>query len=218
MTMAFENFSIENTSPSRLELLAREVPDQSLDIQRLDSPIVLDLTSNIEFEEVADNQHKLDEQEEGILGTTDGETKETCSDRTVICRNESLEGDIHPVTGVPFERKEIEVNGETVEGVFPQFESVCTVELPGDLHQASNRDQFTHANEKLSETVANDPELSSKFTDEQLEQIENGDRPDGYVWHHAENPGELQLVNREIHDSTGHTGGQAVWGGGSENR
>lgn len=218
MTMAFENFSIENTSPSRLELLTREVPDQSLDIQRLDSPIVLDLTSNIEFEEVADIQHKLDEQEEGILGTTGGETKETCSVRAVICRNESLEGDTHPITGVPFERKEIEVNGETVEGVFPQFKSVCTVELPRDLHQASNRDQFTHANEKLSETVANDHDLRLKFTDEQLEQIKNGDRPDGYVWHHAENPGELQLVNREIHDSTGHTGGQAVWGGGSENR
>lgn len=222
MTTAFENFAIENSVPSsRLELLAKEVPDQSLDIQRLDRPIVLDLKNNQEnivFGEDAENQYTLNDLEEGTQDATNYEAKETVPSRTIICRNESLEGDIHPITGVPFERKEVDVNGEKVEGVFPQFESVCTVELPNELHQASNKEQFSHANEKLREAVASDPELSSTFTDEQLEQIENGDRPDGYVWHHAENPGELQLVNREIHDSTGHTGGQAVWGGGSQNR
>lgn len=138
--------------------------------------------------------------------------------RTIICRNESLEGDCHPITGVPFERKIIEVDNEKIEGVFPQFESTHTVDLPNNLHEASNKDQFDYANNKLRDAVNSDTELSTKFSDEQLEQINNGDRPDGYVWHHTENPGELQLIDKDTHDKTGHTGGQAVWGGGSENR
>lgn len=138
--------------------------------------------------------------------------------RTIICRNESLEGDCHPVTGVPFERKVILVNGEEVEGVFAQFDSACDVHLPEHLQDATNAEQFEYANEQLRQAVEADPELRAKFTDEQLEQIRNGDRPDGYVWHHSENPGELQLVDKETHDKTGHTGGQVVWGGGSANR
>lgn len=219
MTTAFENFSIEKfDTPSRLELLAREVPDKCLDVQQLDRPIVLDQESSMVPAEGVESKHKLDDQAEEVRNATDSKTEEICPDRTIICRNESLAGDVHPVTGVPFERKIIEVDGEKIEGVFPQFESSHTVELPEQLHQASNKEQFDYANDKLREAVTNDPELRSQFTAEQLEQIENGDRPDGYVWHHAENPGELQLVDRDTHDRTGHTGGQVVWGGGSENR
>ncbi|HFS0969470.1 TPA: HNH endonuclease [Pseudomonas aeruginosa] len=138
--------------------------------------------------------------------------------REIICRNENLEGDCHPVTGVPFERKVILVNGEEVEGVFAQFDSTCNVQLPEHLHEATNEEQFKYANEQLRQAVEADPELRAKFTDEQLEQIRNGDRPDGFVWHHSENPGELQLVDKETHDKTGHTGGQVVWGGGAANR
>lgn len=138
--------------------------------------------------------------------------------RKVICRNEGLAGDCHPITGVPFERKLIEINGEKVEGVFPQFESQHTVDLPENLYQATNKEQFDYANQELKETVEKTPELAERFDADQLEQIRNGDRPDGYVWHHAENPGELQLIDRETHDKTGHTGGQVIWGGGQENR
>lgn len=219
MTMALENLSIEKSdAPSRLELLARENPDKCLDVQQLDRPIVLDQENNTELMGCIETKNKSDDQAEEIQPTADSEAEEICPDRTIICRNESLAGDVHPVTGVPFEQKVIEINGEKVEGVFPQFESVHTVELPEELHLASNKEQFDYANDKLRDAVANDPELRSQFTDEQLEQIENGDRPDGYVWHHAENPGELQLIDRDTHDRTGHTGGQVLWGGGSENR
>ena len=138
--------------------------------------------------------------------------------RDIYCRNEGLEGECHPITGVPFKRKTVEVNGESVEGVFPQFDVVHAVELLPGLHEASNKDQFAYANEQLKVAVESDPELKVQFSEEQLEQIANSDRPDGYVWHHSENPGELQLVNKVTHDSTGHTGGQVVWGGGAENR
>ncbi len=138
--------------------------------------------------------------------------------RHIRCRNEGLEGERHPITGVPFERKQIEVNGEIVEGVFAQFDSAYTCTLPEELYQASNAAQFEHATDQLREAVTADPELRAQFTEEQLEQIANGETPDGYTWHHAENPGELQLVDTTIHAQTGHTGGQVVWGGGAENR
>ena len=38
--------------------------------------------------------------------------------------------------------------------------------------------------------------------------------PKGWTWHHTENPGELILVPRGIHEAYQHTGGEALWGGG----
>lgn len=140
--------------------------------------------------------------------------------KTIPCRNEHLEGSNHPDTDIPFERRTIEVNGKTVEGVFPDFDEVSKFEtkLDKDMYESSDREQFKECSKKLKEAVENDPELAKQFTDEQLEQIKNGDTPDGYTWHHDAEPGRMQLVPTDIHQKTGHTGGQAVWGGGSKNR
>lgn len=43
----------------------------------------------------------------------------------------------------------------------------------------------------------------------------NGETPEGYTWHHHEEPGIIQLVDTEIHAQTGHTGGSELWGEGS---
>ena len=56
------------------------------------------------------------------------------------------------------------------------------------------------------------------YSEEQLDDIKRGHTPRGYTWHHSEEPGKLQLVDKEIHKRTGHTGGRAIWGGGSKNR
>ena len=137
----------------------------------------------------------------------------------LITRNESLEGDVHPITGVPFERRVIEVEpGHTIEGVFPKFESQFDAQLPKEMYEATDNKQFEECNKQLKEAVQNDPELRKKFTPEQLEQIENGDTPDGYTWHHDATPGKIQLVDTETHTATGHTGGRNVWGGGTEAR
>ncbi|GEN81839.1 hypothetical protein SLU01_01510 [Sporosarcina luteola] len=137
----------------------------------------------------------------------------------VETRNKTLEGDLHPITGVPFESKQVELpSGETVEGVFPEFESMHDVQLNESQYMDSDARQFKTANEQLAENVANDPELAGKFTEDQLMQIEAGDTPEGYLWHHSEEPGVLQLVDKDIHDKTGHTGGRSLWGGGSDFR
>ncbi|MBQ3837656.1 MAG: HNH endonuclease [Treponema sp.] len=134
-------------------------------------------------------------------------------------RNESLEGEKHPITGVPFEKKTVkDADGNYVTGVFPEFESVYDAQLSEDLYQATDKEQFAECNKQLKESVEKDPELARKFTPEQLEQIKNGDTPDGYTWHHNEETGKMQLVESDTHAKTGHTGGKTIWGGGNENR
>lgn len=41
-----------------------------------------------------------------------------------------------------------------------------------------------------------------------------------FTWHHHQNEGVLQLVDREVHRNinNGHLGGRAIWGGGSSHR
>lgn len=151
------------------------------------------------------------------------EKKDTGNDEKISyeihTRNESLEGDKHPITGVPFERKTVEdSDGNEVTGVFPEFDSDFDAQLPKDLYEASDKEQFAECNRQLKEAVEKDPELAKKFTPEQLEQIKNGDTPDGYTWHHNEEKGKMQLVDSDIHAKTGHTGGKTIWGGGNENR
>ena len=134
-------------------------------------------------------------------------------------RNESLNGDRHPITGVSFERKTVEdADGNEVTGVFPVFDSEVDAQLPDELLQSSDREQFDECNKQLKEAVEKDPELAAKFTPEQLEQIMNGETPDGYTWHHNEEKGKMQLVDADIHAQTGHTGGKTIWGGGNGNR
>ena len=139
--------------------------------------------------------------------------------RTISTRNEGLEGQNHPETGVPYERKVVEMdNGEKVEGVFPQFESKLDVQLPEELEQASDNKQFAECNRQLKEKCENDPEFRSQFTEDQLDDIEHGQTPEGYTWHHSEEKGKMQLVDYDTHMRTGHTGGRNIWGGGTENR
>lgn len=133
-------------------------------------------------------------------------------------RNEGLEGQEHPETGVPFEKRQVEVDGKQYEVVAPRFESAYDAQLPEDKLKSTDREQFKECNAQLKEAVENDPELREKFDEEQLEQIENGDTPDGYTWHHDVDVGKMQLVDTETHQKTAHTGGRAIWGGGSDNR
>ncbi len=151
------------------------------------------------------------------------EAENTEVTRYMITKNESLEGDVHPITGVEFEKKIIEnVNGENIEGVFPNFESEFDAKLDKELYGESDYIQFKECNKQLYEKIENDADFRGKFSEETIEQIKDGIKdgsaPDGYVWHHSETPGKVQLVDSTIHAQTGHTGGRTVWGGGNENR
>ena len=134
--------------------------------------------------------------------------------------NEHLAGTLHPETDVPFERTLVETNEGLREGVFPDFSEHCPSEtrLPEDLYEASDYQQANFCNEQLSRSYENGTLNTEQFTDRQLEQIRNGDKPEGYTWHHHEEPGRMQLVDSEVHAKTPHTGGRSLWGGGREAR
>lgn len=146
-----------------------------------------------------------------------------CDEATRIninTRNESLEGDIHPETGVPYVFKTIELeDGSIVEGVFPEFTSSFDAQIPVDLHEATDSAQFKECNKQLCEYINAQPEEAGKrFSAEQLDDIKNGRTPEGFTWHHSEQPGKIQLVDTEVHAKSAHTGGRVVWGGGNDNR
>lgn len=156
---------------------------------------------------------------EKAIASTGVASTSKASASVINTRNEQYEGKKHPETNVPYKRKTVkESDGKSVTGVFPQFNAKYEAQLPKNLYKASDKKQFAECNRQLKESVEKSPKIAKKFTQEQLEQIKNGDTPDGYLWHHNEEIGIMQLVDFDIHAKTGHTGGKNIWGGGSENR
>ena len=144
--------------------------------------------------------------------------KDTDLPEKIKCQNEQLAGKTHDETGVPFERKQVEVDGKKYEVTVPNFESYFNVQLPENLYKETDYMQFKECNLKLKEELAVNDRLKSIFNTEQCEQIENGDTPDDYIWHHDAEVGKMQFVDLETHQKTNHTGGRRIWGGGTQNR
>ena len=162
---------------------------------------------------------------DGILDKREMDNNDSAegAPRFIITRNMGLENDRHPITGVPFEQKTIELpSKEKIEGIFPVFDSLFSAELSEDLFLESDKTQFCECNKQLLEAIENDPGLKEKFSEEQIDQIRDGvsdgTAPDGFVWHHDAEVGIMQLVDFDTHTKTGHTGGRSLWGGGSEYR
>ena len=109
---------------------------------------------------------------------------------------------------------------EILRETYADFSEHCKFEtrIPEGQFSESDYHHFKHCNEQLSEACENGSLDKEQFTHRQLEQIENGDKPEGYTWHHHEDKGRMQLVDSEIHAKTPHTGGRSIWGGGSEAR
>ncbi len=133
-------------------------------------------------------------------------------------RNENFADSIHPDSGVQYVRKVVDLFGNKIEGVFPKFKSEFTTYLPDNLLTASDYKQFSYCTAQLQDAIKTNPELKAKFTPRQLKQIEQGKVPGGYVWHHNEEKGKMELVDAKTHDAAKHTGGRALWGGGSSMR
>lgn len=155
----------------------------------------------------------------GVLDVIDG--AEVVDAEELDTRNQGLSGDIHPETGVPFEEKYIALpNGQVVEGVFPLFDSSYHIVLSDEIYLESDDVQFAVANENLYHAIQDDPSLAKEIglSQSDMQCLANSETPEDFVWHHNEEPGILQLVDKETHEQTGHTGGRAIWGGGSEYR
>lgn len=164
------------------------------------------------------------------LSKTSGETGNTTkafenkknevgSPRHISTINEGLAGKKCPGTNVEYKKHTFIMNGEKVEGVFPEFDSKFDVRLPKGLRTASDTEQFKYCTKQLAARLERDPGLAGQFTPRQLEQIKNGEpRISGLTWHHNEIPGKMQLVDAAVHSSCRHTGGRSIWGGGADRR
>lgn len=150
-----------------------------------------------------------------IDGTDSTEAKE------IETRNDHLNGLEHTETDVPFVEKTVVLpNGAEVTGTFPEFDSKFSVVLVEEVYLESDSAQFHIANETLYQSIQENPDLTGELnlSPSDIQSLANGITPEGYVWHHSDEPGVLQLVDEDIHENTGHTGGRELWGGGSENR
>lgn len=199
--------------------------DETEDVATTDNPEELETESvdNSEVNEELDNKYneylENDQAKEFEYNKhSECEEQEQLEAARIKCRNEDLEGKEHPETGVPFQKRTIEIEGKEYEVVAPEFQSSYDAQLPENLYMETDRKQFKECNNQLKQEVTNNQEFRDKFSPEELEQIENGDTPDGYTWHHDVDEGKMQLVSTETHAKTGHTGGRAFWGGGTESR
>ena len=104
-------------------------------------------------------------------------------------------------------------DGRKIQGVFPQFKSFFDVQLEDNLIKASFDEQKRYCMKKLQKDTKSIFSKTKKiFNEQQLIDIENGNLPENYVWHHNEQEGLMQLVDRETHVHNGHTGGMNLWG------
>lgn len=134
--------------------------------------------------------------------------------------NDHYEGADHPNTHVPFERTEIQYAGETISGVYPVFDSAFSAQLQPAEYTLSDAAHESIANAQLHAAIIDNPTLQAELhlSDADVQALAMNVTPEGYTWHHHEQPGELQLVDSYTHNETAHTGGRFIWGGGSEAR
>lgn len=155
----------------------------------------------------------------GVVDVIDGADIVEAEDIKTI--NDHLDGYEHLETSVPFIEKTVELpNGQVVEGIFPVFDSKFNVIIAEDLYLESDKVHFKLANDTLYQAIQENPSLAHQLELSQtdVQALANGQTPEGYTWHHNEEPGLLQLVDEDIHEQTGHTGGRSLWGGGNEHR
>ncbi len=110
-------------------------------------------------------------------------------------------GKKHKSTGVYFDK----------DG-FPKFKEIAKIKLSRKYWKKERSTHFYRASKMLYENIQKSSRLASKFTKKEIREFQKGDLPDKYTWHHHQDKGVLQLVDREIHASVRHDGGFDIWG------
>ena len=100
---------------------------------------------------------------------------------------------------------------------FPVFDDVAAFDAKiskGVFNSVGYEGQMRLATRDLSAAIERGQVSRSRFTEDQIRQINSGARKiDGYTWHHHQDSGRMQLVPELIHKRTGHVGGEAMGSG-----
>lgn len=206
----FEKFEKMTIRESELGKISKNM-EKICDIKEVDKPIAQII------KEVRELKEEEIEKFKEILGWPEEKFKKCTIDEDGIIHFRTDRCDLEEKmseNGVPYIRKTIEINGVKIEGVFPKFKSAFDTSLKPENHKSKLYAKECNAN--LKEAIEQSPELGKQFTKDQLDDIQEGRTPKGYVWHHNEEPGKMQLVRREDHDraigGAAHTGGSSLWG------
>lgn len=184
-----------------------------------DSAITADSSSHDEFQSEAEKaadyarSFGFDKAADYIERHYDGEKFEPGSPIPITTRNMTLEG-TKSDNGVFFERRTAELaDGLSVEGVFPNFDSIHHVDLGMEANDMSIHQQFNACKEDFQDHMYDYPEKTKDITFGAMERMDipQGYTPEGYTWQHNPETGSFDLVSKEDH-SVGHTGGNALWG------
>jgi hypothetical protein len=119
-------------------------------------------------------------------------------------KNVGLSGMGHAKTGIPF----------TEKGA-PIFDSVavCDLRIPREV-ALQNNDKLhkTAATRQLKADIEAGIVKKEFFTQEAFDAIKAEQATiTGFIWHHHEDVGRMQLVPRWYHEKTGHDGGMKFW-------
>lgn len=115
---------------------------------------------------------------------------------------------------VEYTEETVRIDGRSVTGSFPEFESSKDVQLPDDLRFSRINQQEKYCNAELQKDVTENPDkYRDVFDEKQMEDIRSGKTPEGFTWHHHQEVGRMQLVDSKEHNANRHDGGFILWGG-----
>ncbi|MFY0524448.1 HNH endonuclease [Archangium gephyra] len=102
---------------------------------------------------------------------------------------------------------------------FAEFDSLFETLLDNShIGSARPAQHFRAANQRLYEAIRGDPALAREIglSSEEIARLPaRMDPPNGFVWHHHQDAGRMQLIREGAHRlANPHTGGMAIWGGG----
>ena len=98
---------------------------------------------------------------------------------------------------------------------FPRFNTIATIKLDRKYWKKDRDVHFYQASKLLYVKIQKNSKLKNKFTKKEIIEFKNGNLPDKYTWHHHQDSGVLQLVDRDTHAKVRHNGGYSIWGKGN---
>lgn len=105
------------------------------------------------------------------------------------------------------------------ENGFPEFTIFETYLDDGHINSGNDKAHFQAANACLGTLLKENPNLADQMglTDSQVTFLAKTNpsklSPPGLTWHHHQQTGKMQLVDKELHRRFGHIGGMEMWGG-----
>ena len=103
--------------------------------------------------------------------------------------------------------------------IFKESDKAFTATIKKDLYLENYTEQSKECTKQLQNAIKEGNIDKNLFNSKQLKQIQDGEaRIKGFIWHHDKVSGKIQLVKGSVHRKVKHTGGRAIWGGGSSHR